>query len=129
MTDTYEKGQYEKGLEQRRKVLGDEWVDRSLAGLNDFNSEFQNFITRYVWGEIWTRPGLDERTRRCMVLGTMMALGRWEEFRLHVGAALRAGFAQDDIKEIILQQSVYCGVPTGNHATAEAQKVINEMQA
>ena len=83
---------YEEGLESRRQVLGDEWVDRSLANLNDFNSEFQNFITRYVWKEIWTRPGIDQKTRRYMVLSTMMALGRWEEFRLHIGAAVRAGY-------------------------------------
>ena len=119
---------YEEGLESRRKVLGDEWVDRSLANLNNFNSEFQNFITRYVWKEIWTRPAIDQKTRRYMVLSTMMALGRWEEFRLHVGAAMRAGFTKDDIKEIILQQSVYCGVPMGNHATAEAQRVFDEMK-
>ena len=119
---------YEEGLESRRKVLGDEWVDRSLANLNDFNSEFQNFITRYVWKEIWTRSAIDQKTRRYMVLSTMMALGRWEEFRLHVGAAMRAGFTKDDIKEIILQQSVYCGVPMGNHATAEAQRVFDEMK-
>jgi 4-carboxymuconolactone decarboxylase len=119
---------YEEGLVSRRKVLGDEWVDRSLANLNDFNSEFQNFITRYVWKEIWTRPGIDQKTRRFMVLSTMMALGRWEEFRLHIGAAMRAGFTQKDIQEIILQQSVYCGVPMGNHATAEAQRVFDEMK-
>ena len=122
-------GDYDEGLTARRRVLGDAWVDKSLAGLNDFNSDFQNFITRYVWGEIWTRPGIDERTRRFMVLSTMMALGRWEEFQLHVGAALRSGFTRDDIKEIILQQSVYCGVPSGNHATAVAQKVIDGMKA
>lgn len=119
---------YEEGLVSRRKVLGDEWVDRSLANLNDFNSEFQNFITRYVWKEIWTRPGIDQKTRRFMVLSTMMALGRWEEFRLHIGAAMRAGFTQKDIQEIILQQSVYCGVPMGNHASAEAQRVFDEMK-
>lgn len=119
---------YQQGLETRRGVLGDEWVDRSLANLNPFNADFQNFISRYVWGEIWTRPGIDQKTRRYMVLGTMMALGRWEEFRLHVGAAMRAGFTKDDIKEIILQQSVYCGVPMGNHATVEAQRVFDEMK-
>jgi len=116
---------YDKGLSMRRQVLGDEWVDRSLASRNAFNDEFQDLITRYVWGEIWTRPGLDQKTRRCMVMSTMIALGRWEEFRLHVGAALRAGFTPDDIKEIILQASVYCGVPAGNHAVAEALAVMN----
>ena len=98
-------GDYDKGLSTRRKILGDAWVDRSLANLNDFNSEFQNFITRYVWDEVWNRPAIDHKTRRYMVLSTMMALGRWEEFRLHVGAAMRAGFTKDDIKEIIIQQA------------------------
>ena len=120
---------YEKGLASRRTILGEAWVDKSLANLNDFNSEFQNFITRYVWQEIWTRPAIDHKTRRYMVLSTMMALGRWEEFRLHIGAAVReAGFTKDDIKEIILQQAVYCGVPMGNHATAEAQRVFDELK-
>jgi 4-carboxymuconolactone decarboxylase len=121
-------GDYDKGLSTRRKILGDAWVDRSLANLNDFNSEFQNFITRYVWDEVWNRPAIDHKTRRYMVLSTMMALGRWEEFRLHVGAAMRAGFTKDDIKEIIIQQAVYCGVASGNHATAEAQRVFDEMK-
>jgi len=118
---------YDAGLKQRRKILGNEWVDHSLQNLNNFNSDFQNFITRYVWGEIWTRPGLDERTRRCMVLSTMMALGRWEEFKLHVRAAIKAGFTKDDFKEIIMQQAVYCGVPVGNHATHEVQIILTEM--
>ena len=120
---------YQQGLATRRTILGNAWVDKSLANLNDFNTEFQNFISRYVWGEIWTRPGIDHRTRRFMVLSTMMAMGRWEEFRLHIAAAVReAGFTKDDIKEIILQQSVYCGVPMGNHATAEAQRVFDELK-
>ena len=119
---------YDQGLKTRRHVLGDQWVENSLAGLDEFNTDFQNFITRYVWAEIWTRPGLDERTRRFMVLSTMMALGRWEEFRLHVAAALSAGFTKQDFKEIILQQAVYCGVPAGNHAMAEAQRVFDELK-
>jgi 4-carboxymuconolactone decarboxylase len=119
---------YEKGLETRRKILGDEWVDRSLSNRNAFNSEFQSFITRYVWDEVWNRPGLDHKTRRYMVLSTMMALGRWEEFRLHIGAAMRVGFNKDDIKEVIIQQAVYCGVASGNHAMVEAQRVFDEMK-
>jgi 4-carboxymuconolactone decarboxylase len=120
-----EKERHERGMAKRRKVLGNEWVDRSIAKKNPFNGEFQDFITRAAWGEIWTRPHYDERTRRILVIGTMIALGQWDEFRLHVGAALReGGFSPDDIKEIILQQAVYCGVPAANHAFKEAGEVI-----
>ena len=112
-----EKARYERGLTQRRKVLGGAYVDRSIAARTDFNTEFQEIITRYAWGEIWTRPHFDERTRRILVIGTTMALDKWEEFRLHVRAALtEGGFSADDIKEIILQQMIYCGVPAANHA-------------
>ena len=83
------------------------------------SAEFQDFITRYVWGEIWTRDGLDQRTRRVLVIGTMIALGRWEEFALHVRApSAQGGFTRDDLKEIVLQQAVYCGVPAGHRALA-----------
>ncbi|CAL8978028.1 hypothetical protein RHODGE_RHODGE_03396 [Rhodoplanes serenus] len=118
---------YEKGLAARRSVLGDAWVDRALDRRNAFNSDFQEMITRIVWGEIWTRPGLDHRTRRCMVLATMIALGRWEEFRLHVRAALEGGLSVEEIKEIILQSTLYCGVPAGNHAMGEAERVLREL--
>jgi 4-carboxymuconolactone decarboxylase len=117
---------YEKGMAVRRQVLGDAWVDRSIAKRTDFNTEFQEMITRNVWGEIWTRPGIDRRTRRFMVRGTMIALGRWEEFKLHVRAGLRDGLSKDDIKEIILQQTAYCGAPAGNHAMHEAESVFAE---
>jgi alkylhydroperoxidase/carboxymuconolactone decarboxylase family protein YurZ len=93
-----------------------------------FNEEFQEFITRYAWGEIWTRPHCDERTRRVLVLGTMIALARWDEFRLHVRAALTGGgFSEADIKEIILQQAIYCGVPAANHVFKEAAEMMAEM--
>jgi 4-carboxymuconolactone decarboxylase len=118
---------YEKGIAVRREVLGDAWVDRSLKNRNSFNTEFQEMITRIVWGEIWTRPGLDRKTRRCMVLASMIALGRWEEFKLHVRAALNDAMTPADIKEIILQSSLYCGVPAGNHAMAEAEQVLIEL--
>ena len=118
---------YEKGLAARRAVLGDAWVDRALDRRNAFNADFQEMITRIVWGEIWTRPGLDHRTRRCMVLATMIALGRWEEFLLHVRAALEHGFTADDIKEIVLQSAAYCGVPAGNHAINEAERVLVDL--
>lgn len=118
---------YEDGMSVRRKVLGDEWVDRSLKNRNEFNTDFQEMITRHVWGDIWTRPGLDRKTRRCMVLCTMLALGRWEEFRLHVRSGLASDISMDELKEIILQATVYCGAPAGNHAMHEAETVLREM--
>ena len=106
---------------------GGAWVDRATANKNAFNEEFQDFITRYAWGEIWTRPHYDERTRRVLVIGTMIALDKWEEFRMHVRSALtEGGFSADDIKEIIMQQAIYCGVPAANHAFKEAATVLAE---
>ncbi len=106
-----------KGLEVRRAVLGDAHVDRAIAQTTPLTSEFQDLITRYAWGEIWARPGLDTRSRRILVIGTMIAIGRWEEFEMHAAAALReGGFTLDDVKEIVLQQAVYCGVPAAHHA-------------
>src|SRR5215831_13729583 len=120
-----EKDRYDKGMAQRRKILGNEWVDRANAKKTSFNTEFQDFITRAAWGEIWTRPHYDERTRRILVIGTMLALDKWEEFRMHVRAAIvEGGFTPDDIKEIILQQAIYCGVPAANHAFKEAAEVM-----
>ena len=105
------------GLEIRRQVLGDAHVDRAIAQTTPLNKEFQDLITRYAWGEIWTRPGLDVRSRRILVIGTMIAIGRWEEFEMHAAAAMReGGFTLDDLKEIVLQQAVYCGVPAAHHA-------------
>ena len=106
-----------KGLDIRRKVLGDAHVDRAVAQTTPLTSAFQDLITRYAWGEIWTRPGLDTRSRRVLVLGTMIAIGRWEEFEMHAAAALReGGMTVDDLKEIVLQQAIYCGVPAAHHA-------------
>jgi 4-carboxymuconolactone decarboxylase len=123
-----DKERYERGMARRRKVLGNAWVDRANAKKTPFNEEFQDFITRAAWGEIWTRPHYDERTRRILVIGTMLALDKWEEFRMHVRAALaEGGFSPDDIKEIILQQAIYCGVPAANHAFKEAAEVMAEM--
>ncbi len=105
------------GMKVRRTVLGDAHVDRAAAQATAVTSEFQDLITRYAWGEIWTRPGLDVRTRRLLVIATTIALGRWEELRLHVRAALaEGGVSAEDIKEVMLQQTVYCGVPAGNTA-------------
>ena len=123
-----ERERHAKGMTQRRKVLGNAWVDRANAKISPFNAEFQDFITRAAWGEIWTRPHFDERTRRILVTGTMIALGQWDEFRLHVRAGLtEGGFSEDDIKEIIMQQAIYCGVPAANHAFKEAAEVIAEI--
>jgi 4-carboxymuconolactone decarboxylase len=120
---------YERGMARRRQVLGNAWVDRANAGKNAFNAEFQDLITRYAWGEIWTRPHFDERTRRILVIGTMIGIGKWDEFRLHVRAALvEGGFSTDDIKEIIMQQAIYCGVPAANHAFKEAADVLAEVE-
>jgi len=120
---------YERGMQVRRAVLGDAHVDRANAGITDFNGDFQDLITRTVWGEIWSRPGLDRKTRSCMVLTTMIALGHWDEFRLHVNAAFNNGLGEDEIREVILQAAVYCGVPAANHAFKEATGVIAERKA
>jgi 4-carboxymuconolactone decarboxylase len=123
-----DKERYARGMSVRRKVLGAAWVDRQTTAKTAFNSEFQDLVTRNVWGEIWTRPHFDERTRRILVIGTMIALGKWDEFRLHVRAALAEGrFSPDDIKEIILQQTAYCGAPAGNHAFKEAGEIVKEL--
>jgi 4-carboxymuconolactone decarboxylase len=123
-----EKERYDSGLNRRRKVLGHAHVDRTLAGKTAFNADFQEFITRYAWGDIWQRPHFDERTRRVLVIGTTLALDKWEEFRLHIRAALtEGGFSADDIKEIIMQQAIYCGVPAANHAFREAGEVLKEV--
>jgi 4-carboxymuconolactone decarboxylase/3-oxoadipate enol-lactonase/4-carboxymuconolactone decarboxylase len=105
------------GTSARRRVLGDAHVDRAAARTTPLTAEFQDLITRYAWGEIWTRPGLDERSRRILVLGTLVALGRVDEFRMHARAALeQGGFSENDLKEIVLQQAIYCGVPAANSA-------------
>ncbi|MCW5687468.1 MAG: carboxymuconolactone decarboxylase family protein [Pseudolabrys sp.] len=122
-----EKERYDAGMAKRRKVLGAAWVDR--ANKTPLNSEFQDFITRAAWGEVWTRPHYDERTRRILVIGTMLALGHWDEFTMHVRAALtEGGFTPDDIKEILLQQAIYCGVPAANHAFKETAAIIAELK-
>ncbi|BBL79024.1 hypothetical protein RxyAA322_08780 [Rubrobacter xylanophilus] len=119
---------YEQGLRVRREVLGDEHVDRALASATEFTSDFQDFITRYAWGEIWTRPGLDRKTRSCMTMTALIALGRLDELEMHVRAALRIGLTPEEIKEVILHSAVYCGVPAANSAFAVARRVIPESQ-
>ena len=118
---------YQAGLETRRSVLGDAWVDRALANRTPFNAEFQAMITRIAWNEIWTRPGLDHRTRRLLVLAITAALGRWEEFRLHVQSGLeQGGFTEDELKETLMQTAIYAGVPAANTAFAEAGAILSE---
>jgi 3-oxoadipate enol-lactonase/4-carboxymuconolactone decarboxylase len=120
---------YESGLSRRREVLGDAWVDRSLANRTAFNAEFQEMITRIAWNEIWTRPGLDDRTRRLLVVAITAALGRWEEFSLHVRTGLsRQGFTQAELKETLMQTAIYAGVPAANTAFAEAGKIIKDIE-
>jgi 4-carboxymuconolactone decarboxylase len=119
---------YDAGMNVRRAVLGDAHVDRSLSRRTAFNEEFQDLITRYAWGEIWTRPGLERHTRSCMTLCMMVALGHWEEFAMHVRAAFNNGLTRDDIKEVLLQAGIYCGVPAANHGFQIAQEVFDQME-
>jgi 4-carboxymuconolactone decarboxylase len=120
-----ERERHTAGLEMRRTVLGDAHVDRAIAATTDLTAEFQDLITRYAWGEIWTRPALDVRSRRLIVLATLIALGRWEEFGMHVRAALaEGGFSADDLKEVALQQAIYCGVPAANTAFEIVREVV-----
>lgn len=123
-----DKDRYDAGMKVRRGVLGDAHVDRSLTKINDFNGDFQNFITRYAWGEIWTDTTLDRKTRSCMVLSTMIALNRIDEFKLHVKAAFNNGLTKADIRAVIKQAAVYCGVPAANSATHWAEEVFAQME-
>ena len=116
------------GMAVRRQVLGDEHVDRAVEGTTEFTADFQDLITRYAWGEIWTRPWLDLRTRSCITLAALVALGREEELAMHVRAALRIGVTPDEIKEVLLHSAIYCGVPAANGAFAVAQKVLDEAE-
>lgn len=114
------------GLEIRRRVLGPAHVDEAIARTTELTADFQDLLTRYAWGEIWARPGLDVRSRRILVIGTLLALGRWEEFRMHARAALvEGGFSTGDLKEIVLQQAIYCGIPAANKAF-EVLREIND---
>jgi 4-carboxymuconolactone decarboxylase len=129
MTPMDDSKRYQKGMKVRRAVLGDEHVDRSIAAATDFNREFQDFITRNAWGEIWTRPGLPRHTRSLLTLAMMVALNRGEEFRLHIKAAFNNGVTREQIKEVLLQSAVYCGVPAANSAFHMAAEVFREMES
>lgn len=122
---------FERGLNNRRAILGDAWVERSLANANSFNSDFQNLITRFAWHEIWGRPGLEQKTRRAIVLAITAALGRWEEFELHVRAALLGEASNrltpDELKEVLMQSAIYAGVPAANTAFTHAMAILHEL--
>jgi len=121
-----EDSSYDRGMKVRREVLGDEHVDRTIGRTTAFTADFQDFITRYAWGEIWARPGLDRKTRSCITLTALVALGRLDELELHVRAAVRNGLTPQEIGEVFLQSAVYCGVPAANSAFAVARRVLSE---
>jgi 4-carboxymuconolactone decarboxylase len=117
---------FDEGMRVRREVLGDEHVDRAIAATTELTADFQDLITRYAWGEIWARPGLDRKTRSCITLTALTALNHHHELALHVRAALRNGLTPEEIKEVLLQTAIYCGVPAANRAFAIAQEVIDQ---
>ena len=124
-----ERERYDKGMVVRREVLGDTHVDRTLKNKTAFNGEFQDLITRYAWGEIWTRPGLPRHTRSLATLAMLVALNRADELRLHLRASVNNGVTRDEIKELLMQCAIYCGVPAANSAFHLAQEVFAEMDA
>jgi 4-carboxymuconolactone decarboxylase len=125
---TSEDSAYDRGMKVRREVLGDEHVDRAIGRTTEFTADFQDFITRYAWGEVWARPGLDRRTRSCITLTALVALGRLDELGLHVRAAVRNGLTEQEIGEVFLQSAVYCGAPAANSAYAVARRVLSECE-
>ncbi len=123
-----EKLRHAAGMKVRREILGDAYVDRVIAETTDVTTEFQDLLTRYAWGEIWTRPGLDHRTRRVLVLGTQIALKQWDQLRLHSRAAVvEGGFSASDLQEIVLQQAIYCGAPTAHTAMRIVREVLEKL--
>lgn len=120
---------HEEGLALRRTVLGEAYVERSLQRRNAFNTDFQDLITRYAWGEVWTRPGLDRRTRSLITMAMLIALNRDAEFRLHVRASRGNGVSREELKELLLQAAIYSGVPAANSAVHSAEEVLAEMDA
>ncbi|HEY6691122.1 MAG TPA: 4-carboxymuconolactone decarboxylase [Rubrobacter sp.] len=125
---TSEDSAYDRGMKVRREVLGDEHVDRAIGRTTEFTADFQDFITKYAWGEVWARPGLDRRTRSCITLTALVALGRLDELELHVRAAVRNGLTESEIREVFIQSAVYCGVPAANSAFAVARRVLSESE-
>jgi 3-oxoadipate enol-lactonase / 4-carboxymuconolactone decarboxylase len=117
-----------EGMRMRRAVLGDQYVERAIDRTTDFTRDFQDLITRYAWDEIWTRPGLDRRTRSAITLTALIALGHEEELALHVRAAVRNGLSRDEIKEVLMQSAIYCGVPAANMAFRVASRVLDALE-
>jgi 4-carboxymuconolactone decarboxylase len=124
---TPEDSAYDRGMRIRREILGDDYVDAAIGRTTEFTADFQDFITRYAWGEIWSRPGLDRRTRSCITLTALIALGRLDELEMHVRAAVRNGLTEREIREVFLQSAVYCGVPAANSAFAVARRVLSDL--
>ncbi|MEQ1472648.1 MAG: 4-carboxymuconolactone decarboxylase [Candidatus Acidiferrum sp.] len=120
-----ERDRYEAGIKMRRAILGDAHVDASLAKRDELTTDFQNLITRYAWGEIWSRPGLPPQTRSLITITMLVALNREEELRLHLRAALKNGVTQEEIREALLQSAIYCGVPAANSAFRVAQEIFS----
>ena len=118
---------YKRGMEKRRKILGDEHVNRALEGTNELNDSFQEFITRYAWGEVWERPGLDDRTRSLLTLSMLIALGHEEEFEMHIRAAINNGVTIEEIKEVLMHSALYCGLPAANQGFKLATGVLKEL--
>jgi 4-carboxymuconolactone decarboxylase len=118
---------YDEGMKVRREVLGEAHVNRAIANTTELTEDFQNLITRYAWGDIWTRPGLDRKTRSCITMTALIAHGHYEELAMHVKAARNNGLTWDEIKEVLLQAAIYCGVPAANSAFAVAQKVRQDL--
>jgi alkylhydroperoxidase/carboxymuconolactone decarboxylase family protein YurZ len=122
--------QRERGMAKRRQTMGNAYVDRTIANRTPFNTEFQDLITRYAWGEVWAREHFDVRTRRILVIGTMIALRQWDEFVIHARAALQQkSLTPEDLREIILQQTIYCGAPAANHAFKLAGEIVKDLKA
>lgn len=125
--DLTESQRYAEGMTTRRAVLGETYVDKANAQVTDFNRDFQEFITKTAWNDIWNRPGLDRRARSIVVLATTIALRHWGEFRIHLRGAITNGLTRDEIREIVIQSAIYAGVPAANHAFKEAASVFAEM--
>jgi 4-carboxymuconolactone decarboxylase len=118
---------HKRGMQNRRAVLGDDHVDKSIEGTNELNADFQEFITRYAWGEIWDRPGLDKKTRSLLTLAILVAKGKDDELQMHVRAAVTNGVSVEEIKEVFMHTAIYCGLPSANHAFKLAIPVLQEL--
>lgn len=129
MSDKTNKKTYEEGMIRRREILGDTHVDRAEKNKSSFDEDFQEFITKYAWGEVWTREGLDTKTRHCITIAMMAALGKEHELAMHLKATVNTGVSQDDVKEILQQVGIYAGLPAANTAFGIAKKVFAEIEA